>query len=613
MAEEYMCDFETTTRADDCRVWAACAVSLEDGKTAHLSNTMASFMCWCKKGKSKKLYFHNLKFDGEFIVSWLLSNGYNHYVPPTREQRAIPEGCFQTIIDDMGQWYKVIICFSRKGKRIVNVEICDSAKRIPGRVKEIAHDYGLPIAKGEINYTMERPIGYEITDEEREYIETDCRIVQMVLNSQIAEGMTKLTTASNALSWYKKLVERRFEYWFPVLPFALDEDIRPAYKGGFTWANPRYQGKDIGEGIVLDVNSLYPWAMYDNMLPWGYPKYFEGEPKPTEDYPLFIVRMSCAFELKKGMIPTIQIKGGKVFQETEYLTSSAKRVNGYKELFEVDLTLTNVDLQLFLDHYHVYNPKYKCGYMFKGQRGMFKEYIDHWMHIKATSPKGSAQRQIAKLMLNSLYGKYASSTKRWNKVPVMCPDGVVRYYCKSEPERDKYGNVVFECNGTIKYMKDEDGHPVPIPPKLEDPIYTPLAAFITAYAREKTIRTAQSVFPRFLYADTDSLHLIGTEIPEGIEVHPTNLGAWDHEKTFTRARFLRAKTYIEEVDGKLEVTCAGMPDEVKYYDKDDPDDDPELHPNWENFRVGKSYPGKLSPKRVPGGIVLDPIVFTIKL
>ena len=606
-----MCDFETTTKLDDCRVWASCAVDLEDGTTAFLSNNLDAFMEWAEKNGSLKAYFHNLKFDGEFIISWLFNHGYKHV---SLDVKAVPEKCFQTLIDDMGQFYRLVICFSRKGKRVSRLEIFDSLKRLPDSAAKIAKDYGLEIAKGEINYNKERPIGYEPDEEEKDYIQTDCRIIQQALNMQIEQGMKKMTTASNALAWYKELIGRKFEYWFPTLPLSVDDDIRAAYKGGFTWCNPRYAGKDIGQGVVLDVNSLYPWAMYDTLLPYGYPVYFEGKPETDDKYPLYIARIRCAFKLKKDKIPTIQVKGSKIFKGTEYLKSSEIKIDGRKELVEIDLTLTNVDLELFLDQYEIVGEiEYISGFKFKGQRGMFKEYIDFWMHVKATAPKGSAQRAIAKLMLNSLYGKFASTCRKWNKIPVMCPDGVVRYYCKNEPLRDKRGNIIFDEKSRIMWKRDQEGRIEHIEPNIDDPIYTPVAAFITAYAREKTIRTAQSVYHRFIYADTDSLHLVGPELPEGLEIHPTALGAWDHEKTFDRGRFIRAKTYIEEVDGRLEVTCAGMPEKVKYYDPDDPEDSPELHPTWDNFHAGMTYPGKLLPRRVPGGIVLDPVDFTIKI
>lgn len=594
----YMCDFETTTDPEDCRVWAACAVELETGRVVHLSNSIDSFMEWCQSEKGARLYFHNLRFDGEFILSWLFNHGFQHV---GNELKAIPDRSFQTLISDMGQFYKMTIMFERRKKKgHVKIDIYDSLKKIPFKAAKIAKDYGLQQSKGEIDYTRFRPIDYELTPEEIDYITTDCQIVQQALQAQFQEGMLKMTSASDALSYYKEVMGRAFEYWFPVLPKILDDDIRKAYKGGFTWCNPKYAGQEIGAGIVLDVNSLYPWAMYHCMLPYGYPVYFEGPYIPDPMYPLYIVRVRCSFQVKDKHIPMIQIKKG-IFQETEYLTASEVKIDGRMERIEVELTLTSVDLELFLNHYDVENINYISGFKFKGQVGMFREYIDKWMEVKATSPKNSAQRAISKLYLNSLYGKFASSTERLPKIPYLAPDGIVRYYTYHEPLRDNAGQLQFDEKGRLIFQRDENGVPVPREPEEVDPVYTPVGAFITAWARHKTITAAQSCYDRFIYADTDSLHLIGTELPEGLTIHPSDLGAWDHETTFSKAKYLRAKTYIETVDGKVKVTCAGMPENVK-----------ELV-NYDNFHPGSSFPGKLLPHRVKGGVVLLPVDFTIKL
>lgn len=37
----------------------------------------------------------------------------------------------------------------------------------------------------------------------------------------------------------------------------VDADLRPAYSGGFVWANPELKEKQIDHGIVFDVNSLF--------------------------------------------------------------------------------------------------------------------------------------------------------------------------------------------------------------------------------------------------------------------------------------------------------------------------------------------------------------------
>ena len=45
------------------------------------------------------------------------------------------------------------------------------------------------------------------------------------------------------------------------------------------------------------------------------------------------------------------------------------------------------------------------GYKFKAIKGLFNNYIDYWMNEKINAGKegNGAKRQIAKLMLNSLY------------------------------------------------------------------------------------------------------------------------------------------------------------------------------------------------------------------
>jgi hypothetical protein len=100
--------------------------------------------------------------------------------------------------------------------------------------------------------------------------------------------------------------------------------------------------------------------------------------------------------------------------------------------------------------------------------------------------------------------------------------------------------------------------------------------------------------------------LIGTYIPEELDVDPVRLGAWKHESTFKRARFLRQKSYVEDElqeDGTthFKITCAGMPEQCYPY------------VTWENFHTGSKYLGKLQMKHVKGGIVLKDIDFSIKM
>lgn len=544
-------DFETTTDPNDCRVWAACAVDIETLETVHISNSIESFFEWLQD-KNTVCYFHNLKFDGEFILSYLLRNGYRY--SDSREPKT-----FDALISDTGQWYSVTVIFARQNKKYQKVTFYDSLKKLPFKVETIAKAFDLEDRKGEIDYKKYRPLGYELTENEKDYITKDCRIVAAALKIQFSKGMKKMTTASDALNGYKEIIDvKNFDRWFPVLPVDLDTDIRRAYKGGFVYLNPKYKDARGLQGITLDVNSLYPSVMYDCVLPFGYPMYFEGKPETDEKYNLFIVRIACAFDLKPDHIPTLQLKNTRRFVETEYLTTSDGDI--------VEMTLTSVDLALLLDHYDVSSLRYINGYKFKGVKGLFKDYIDYWGHIKATET--GALRQLAKLMLNSLYGKFATNPRAVKKIPAIDRDDLVQYTLDDPDERD--------------------------------PVYTAMGAFITAYARNKTIRSAQTVYDRFIYADTDSLHLIGYDVPEGLDVHPSNLGAWKHEGSFTDSKYIRAKTYMETIDGVDKVTCAGMPDNVK------------AKVTYDNFHTGSTFDGKLMPRRCVGGVVLVDTTFTIK-
>ena len=195
---------------------------------------------------------------------------------------------------------------------------------------------------------------------------------------------------------------------------------------------------------------------------------------------------------------------------------------------------------------------------------MFKDYIDYYMQIKMET-KG-ADRQIAKLFLNGLYGKFGTKPEKRKKYPIM-------------------------YEGKVKMIMGEKEN--------TGSIYIPVACFVTAWARDNIIRNAQKVYNRFIYCDTDSLHLVGFELPD-IPIDDKKLGYYKQESLFRNGKYLRPKTYIEEIDGKLSVKCCGMNKDIA------------KTVTQSNFYKGAVFEGKLVPKIVPGGVVLQPTTFTIQ-
>src|SRR5690606_2981227 len=109
----FVCDFETTTEKDDCRVWAYGYMEIGNKTNYKIGNSMEEFMAWVKISKSD-IYFHNLKFDGSFIVNYLLKNGYEWTHKDKRENHGEAKA-FSTMISNMGQWYMIDIWYGRKG------------------------------------------------------------------------------------------------------------------------------------------------------------------------------------------------------------------------------------------------------------------------------------------------------------------------------------------------------------------------------------------------------------------------------------------------------------------------------------------------------------------
>ena len=581
----FTCDFETTTDPNDCRVWAYALCEIGKPENFLYGNSIDDLIEWCRKQKDNvALYFHNLKFDGCFITYWCETHGFQ-WIEDVKDAE---DNTYTTLITNMGAWYSMELFFKVNGKHRNKVSIYDSLKILNFSVEEIAKGFNLPIRKLELDYDTYRAPGHKLTPHEIDYIRNDVEIVARALDVMFKQGHEKMTIGSNALENFKELCPD-FKNLFPVFDAAVDHDIRQSYKGGFTWLNPKYQGKETGSGVVFDVNSLYPSVLYDALMPVKMPIPFEDKYEYDPMYPLYTQTISCRFELKPNKIPSIQIKGSFSFRPNEYLESS----NG--EL--VCLVLTNPDLELFFEQYDVYDIQWQGGWKFQGMKGVFKEYIDYWSNQKIKSKKegNKAQYLISKLFMNSLYGKTGSNPLGAKKRPYIADDGAI--------------------------------HEMYLPLEERKPIYVPCASWCTSYARCKTIRSAQAVrdwsmknkgYDAFVYADTDSMHVTGIdqkdieELGKIIEIDDYKLGAWKKESIYWRGKYLRQKCYMELwPDMTTNVTVAGLPKKLGHL------------VNFDNFKIGFNTADftdeeigekgrKLTYKHVPGGVILVPTDFTIK-
>ena len=241
--KKFTADFETATWLEnETYVWAWATCEIGNNENIEIGNNIETFIEFCKKEKNPIFYFHNLKFDGEFIIWWAIQNGFKH----VEKKEEIENNTFTTLISDMGQFYQITLYFEKKNKSYKKVTFIDSLKIIPFSVDVIAKSFNLPISKLKIDYNLPREKRHVLTTEEREYIKNDVLIVAEALEVLFKDNLEKMTIGSNALTDFKKILSKsKFEHLFPSLDYEIDKDLRKSYKGGFTYLNPIYKEKDV--------------------------------------------------------------------------------------------------------------------------------------------------------------------------------------------------------------------------------------------------------------------------------------------------------------------------------------------------------------------------------
>ena len=601
----YACDFETTTEKyseDFTKVWSFCYDEI--GKyNPTIKGSIEDFFSFAtdkELGTSKLCYFHNLKFDGMFILDYLLNERkFKTIINPDTHTMERPnkllDGELVYVVDDMGKWFYLAFKYNN-----VLCECRDSLKILPFTLKEVGEAFCKHYRKSEMEYDDKTSLD-DCSPEDIEYIKNDVLVLSEALSFIMKqngeespfEPILSLTIGGACYQQFKQTIYGELKHIAIKLneeelpPIAgsnnMDEYIRKSYRGGYCYVAEQFKGKLLEqEGFTADVNSLYPFVMcYEyskNRYPYGKGHYYTGVPLAeylfSDNYYCFL-RIRASFELKPGYVPTIQIKNSYLYKPNVYMKSSRavlyKTEQEVGDLRDVELTLTKEDFLLFMEHYQIYNIEFIDYIVFMTSEGIFDQYIKKYAGIKQES-KG-AVRSLAKLFQNNLYGQMSKSINSSFKVAKQTENG-----------------MVFEI------IDDESKKPVNIA----------IGSAITARARFYQINTIQKNIDRFCYSDTDSLHCIGKPSDFVGKTDDKIYGAYKIEGEWNKAIFLRQKTYIEELkDGTWNICCAGMTKEQK--------DTFRREYAFTDFKDGLTiYGGKLRPVAVRGGVILKEVDFTIQ-
>lgn len=634
----FMADFETTTPeamertgADHTEVWAwaICPIPCNyEQRDVVIGNSLDSFMEWCKKNllEDDIVFFHNLTFDGSFIMSWLLHNGYKQEKCGWKNKKHFRN--YDLLAASMAGYYSLTVGMGKGAFRFQ-----DSAKLLAFTVYEIGESFQTKVRKSLIDYDAHDKAGEYITPEEEEYIANDVLVVAQALwETLLSRGYKKMTAGSNALHDFMERFggKEKFKEKFPALEGVVshkkpgetpeeekkrldyedsfeDNFTRKSYRGAVCMTKEGIENQTLRgiTGITVDKHSMYSSQMHSksgNYYPVGKGTWtnmgVSEHMRPIKQVETILdtiknnygkkvsfLSFMVDFTVKPDHAPFVQLKNFSRFAPNQFIKDSQGMVRMY---------MSDAEFKLFTEQYDINAFQFLKAIEYNAEIGLFDEFINYWYGIKESS-KG-ALKQLAKLMLNSLYGKFATSLEG---------DSMEAHLGYT----DRGGN--FHDDGIVHYThlaEERKG------------VYIPVGAMVTAYARCDLVRAIQVNWDNFLYCDTDSLHLKG--LPRGIPVTKKDICTWGIEGTFNRAKYIRQKTYFE-VDnrGGRTVRCAGLPRSViKEVDGKIVRVGARELVNFDNFDIHYDFASPDSPFRgcklrrqtIKGGVVLVPTDFQIR-
>lgn len=589
-----------------------------------------------KKGINKlsniTIAVHNLKFDIEFIKYELFKQHFKYYNSIITNNRVTGKTesskCFN-IIENDGNVYGANIYLSpktynytsRKENRIEeiivipHIEMFDTFKIMSQSLDDIGKnvikiDEMFYKMSEEYDYNLVRENGHKLTQLEKNYLYNDVYILkEFLIQFYMPIGTTAKTASAIA---YKEFLKQTwgknsiFEF-NKLFPSTYDnpqiaEMIKKSYKGGWTFAERHYLGKHMKDinGTSIDINSSYPSQMYNRPLPYGKPHLYNGEVfididevailevqfdsfynKDSNDYFGFMQANECNLTGEYGYCGTdyvySNIFDGEFTGYTDDLTGTD--IRDFKKY------LWNFELDNILEHTVLTNMVITKTIVFKAKTGIFNKAIDHFMNMKIEGKKTGNKciELYAKMILNSFYGKMASKVDRCERTLIL--------------------------NNGLAMFKDAD-----IFYETDNKYYPSFASAVTAWGR-CTLRDALyklcinddgTFSPNVLYCDTDSIYslLPVEEVKRRMSdsLHPTFLGKWDIEKQYKEFKAIGSKKYMLTTnDGEIICKCAGLPKEAREI------------VTYNTFYLGASFDGKKASKHVPGGTLIVPTDFKLKI
>jgi hypothetical protein len=306
------------------------------------------------------------------------------------------------------------------------VQFKDSYQLLTNSLKNLAESFGVETQKGifPYNFVNENNLNYvgpipefkyfdgissidyncyienyniwNMKDETIRYCEIDCiSLYQIIIkfNELIFEQFNinihrYPTLSSLAFAIYRTLFLEIDT--IPQLSGQVAKDIRQSYTGGAVDMYIPFNNEDT-KVYAYDVNSLYPSVMLKFDMPIGKPTLFEGDIRVIDPkaFGFFYCNIIAPNNLEHPILQThIKTEGG--------LRSVAPLGQWSDMIFSEEL----INAEKFGYKFNIL-----WGYKFE-RKNIFKDYVTKLYNLRLQYPKSNPLNLIAKLLLNSLYGRF---------------------------------------------------------------------------------------------------------------------------------------------------------------------------------------------------------------
>jgi hypothetical protein len=204
---------------------------------------------------------------------------------------------------------------------------------------------------------------------------------------------------------------------------------------------------------------------------------------------------------------------------------------------------------------------------------LFKEYVEHFYNKKLNA-KDNIEREIAKLSLNSIYGKFGQKEieSRIRVLPSTEAAKLVKNFHYSYLSEIGNGLVLIKYSARLNekirrmYKENEDELDQRFLSKKRGIISAvQISSRIAALARVSINKYKNLAANSLYYTDTDSL-ILEHKLPSNII--GTELGQWKLEAELTKGIFVRSKLYMyQDLTGTFKKVAAGVnANELSYQD-----------------------------------------------